>query len=45
MNVELLDAIGKYQANENLLKEKKLHYDNVFLPRYHKELEESKREF
>ena len=45
LNVELLDAIGKYQANENLLKEKKLHYDNVFLPRYNKELEDSKENF
>ena len=45
INVELLDAIGKYQANENLLKEKKLHYDNVFLPRYNKELEDSKENF
>lgn len=45
LNVELLDAIGKYQANENLLKEKKIHYDNVFLPRYHKELEDSKENF
>ena len=45
LNVELLDAIGKYQANENLLKEKKLHYDNVFLPRYNKELEDSAKNF
>jgi hypothetical protein len=45
LNVELLDAIGKYQANENLLKEKKVHYDNVFLPRYNKELQDSKENF
>jgi len=45
LNVELLDAIGKYQANENLLKEKKLHFDQVFLPRYNKELADSKENF
>jgi hypothetical protein len=45
LNVELLDAIGKYQANENLLKEKKLHFDQVFLPRYNKELQDSKENF
>lgn len=45
LQVELLDAIAKYQANENLLNEKKTHYDNVFLPMYENQLQESNEQF
>ena len=45
LQVELLDAIAKYQANENLLNEKKTHYDNVFLPMYENQLKESNEQF
>lgn len=43
--VELYELIGKYQANEGLVRDKLLHYDNVFLPSYEKELEDSKLNF
>jgi hypothetical protein len=45
LQVQVLDAIAKYQANENLLNEKKTHYDNVFLPMYESQLKESNEKF
>jgi hypothetical protein len=45
LQVKILDAVGKYQSNEGIVNEKKLHYDNVFLPMYEKQLEESKENF
>ena len=45
IQVEILDAIGKYQANEGIVNDKSLHYEKVFLPRYEKELEESAKCF
>ena len=45
IQVEIFDAIGKFQSNEGLVNDKSLHYEKVFLPRYEKELEESKEKF
>lgn len=45
LQIKILDAVGKYQSNEGIVNEKKLHYDNVFLPMYEKQLEESKENF
>ena len=45
LNVEIMEAIGKYQANEGLVKDKQAHYEKVFLPMYEKEMTESKEKF
>jgi len=45
LQVKILDAVGKYQSNEGIVNEKKLHFDNVFLPMYEKQLEECKENF
>jgi len=45
IQVEIFDAIGKFQSNEGLVNDKALHYDKVFLPRYEKEMEESSEKF
>lgn len=45
LQVEILDAVGKYQANEGVVNEKKLHYDNVFLPMYEAQLKECEENF
>lgn len=45
LQVELLEAVGKYQANEGLVTDKLAHYENIFLPSYEKELNESKEKF
>lgn len=45
LNVEIMEAVGKYQANEGLVHDKQTHYDKVFLPMYEKELAESKEKF
>jgi hypothetical protein len=45
LQVEILDAVGKYQANEGIVNEKKLHYDNVFLPMYDAQLKECEENF
>lgn len=45
IQVEIFDAIGKFQSNEGLVNDKSLHYEKVFLPRYEKELEESNAKF
>ena len=45
IQIEIFDAIGKYQANENLVNDKATHYEKVFLPMYEKELEESVKNF
>jgi hypothetical protein len=45
LNVEIMEAIGKYQANEGLVQDKQTHYEKVFLPMYEKEMEESKEKF
>jgi hypothetical protein len=45
IQIEIFDAIGKYQANENLVNDKATHYEKVFLPMYEKELEESGKNF
>ena len=45
IQVEIFDAIGKFQSNEGLVNDKSLHYEKVFLPRYEKELEESNEKF
>jgi len=43
LNVEMFDAIAKFQANEGILHDKKIHYEKVFLPQYEKELAEFKK--
>jgi hypothetical protein len=45
LNVEIMEAIAKYQANEGLVNDKQTHYDKVFLPMYEKEMAESKEKF
>jgi hypothetical protein len=45
LNVQIMEAIGKYQANEGLVKDKQMHYEKVFLPLYEKEMAESKEKF
>ena len=45
IQIEIFDAIGKYQANEGLVNDKATHFEKVFLPMYEKELEESGNNF
>jgi hypothetical protein len=45
IQVEIFDAIGKYQSNEGLVNDKATHYEKVFLPMYEKEMEESGKNF
>lgn len=45
IQIEIFDAIGKYQANENLVNDKSTHFEKVFLPMYEKELQESSQNF
>jgi len=45
VNVEIMEAIAKFQANKGLVIDKQTHYDKVFLPMYEKELTESKEKF
>ncbi len=45
LQVELLEAIGKFQSNEGIVQDKINHYDNVFLVMYEKELSESRLKF
>ena len=45
LQVELLEAIGKFQSNEGIVQDKINHYDNVFLVMYEKELAESRLKF
>jgi hypothetical protein len=45
LQLEIFDAIGKFQANEGIVYDKATHYEKVFLPHYEKELEESREKF
>lgn len=45
IQIEIFDAIGKYQANEGLVNDKATHFEKVFLPMYEKELEDSGKNF
>ena len=45
IQIEIFDAIGKYQANEGLVNDKATHFEKVFIPMYEKELEESGKNF
>lgn len=45
IQVEIFDAVGKFQSNEGVVNDKALHYEKVFLPRYEKEMEESQEKF
>ena len=45
LNVEIMEAVAKYQANEGLVNDKQMHYEKVFLPMYEKEMVESKEKF
>jgi hypothetical protein len=45
LQVEIMDAIAKFQANEGLVNDKAIHFEKVFLPLYEQELAESKEKF
>jgi hypothetical protein len=45
IQLEIFDAIAKFQANEGIVLDKTLHYEKVFLPMYERDLEESKANF
>ena len=45
IQLEIFDAIGKFQANEGIVYDKATHYEKVFLPHYEKELAESNEKF
>lgn len=45
IQVEVLEAVGKYQANEGIVNEKQTHYEKVFLPMYNDQLAESNEKF
>lgn len=45
LQVEIFEAVGKYQSNEGLVQDKQTHYEKVFLPMYEKEMAESKEKF
>jgi hypothetical protein len=45
LQVEIMDAIAKFQANEGLVNDKAIHFEKIFLPRYEEELKESKEKF
>lgn len=45
IQLEIFDAIAKFQANEGIVLDKTLHYEKVFLPMYERDLEESKLNF
>jgi hypothetical protein len=45
LQVEVLEAIGKYQSNENIVNEKQTHYEKVFLPMYEEQIKESNEKF
>jgi len=45
IQLEIFDAIGKFQANEGIVYDKATHFEKVFVPHYEKELAESKEKF
>lgn len=45
IQVDLLEAVGKYQSNEGIVNEKQTHYEKVFLPMYEDQLKESNEKF
>lgn len=45
IQVDVLEAVGKYQANEGIVNEKQTHYEKVFLPMYEAQLTESNEKF
>lgn len=45
LQVEVLEAIGKYQSNEGIVNEKQTHYEKVFLPMYEEQIKESNEKF
>ena len=45
VQIEIFDAIGKYQSNQGLINDKSTHFEKVWLPMYEKELQESKEKF
>jgi hypothetical protein len=45
IQVEVLEAVGKYQANEGIVNEKQTHYEKVFLPMYADQIKESNEKF
>jgi len=45
IQLEIFDAIAKFQANEGIVLDKTLHYEKVFLPMYEKDLQESNEKF
>jgi hypothetical protein len=45
IQIEIFDAIGKYQSNEGLVNDKATHFEMIFLPMYEKEMQESRSNF
>ena len=45
LDVELMEAFKKFRVQEKLVKDKDMHYHNVFLPTINKELDECKKSF
>lgn len=45
IQLEIFDAVGKLQANQNLVNDKMLHYEKVFLPKYEHDMNEMKEKF
>jgi hypothetical protein len=43
--VKVLDIQGKLRIQQKLIEDKEMHFENVFLPQFNKELEEAKANF
>jgi len=43
--VKVLDIQGKLRIQQKLIEDKEMHFENVFLPQFNKELEEAKENF
>lgn len=43
--VKVLDIQGKLRIQQKLIEDKQMHFENVFLPQFNKELEEAKENF
>lgn len=43
--VKVLDLKGKLRIQQKLIEDKEMHFENVFLPQFNKELEEAKENF
>jgi hypothetical protein len=45
VQVKVLDLKGKLRIQQKLVDDKQMHFDNVFMPQFNKELEEAKENF